>query len=448
MRKLFFSLAVLAVLSSCSPSGDKPHNPTYAVEDAPGYNCWPMLQPVGNRLVCVYTIGKAHAPAEKGRSTHARYSDDGGLTWSESKMIFHDPECGTSSIGKGVDQDGAALFWVRRLGIEPRMALYRTTDGVDFELIAAPIMEPNAMQITDVFHTPDGLMCMWFSDDYSSHRDNKSWGYLLSRDNGHNWEQTVIEDGLPLGEWPTEPSVAVLGDGVLLAVGRAEGGGSQFQLTSSDWGKTWSKTRTNIDDVLISTPSLIYDPATGLISNYYFERGKGCLKRRVASAGAVLADPCAWGDPEIVAWGNMLRPYDSGNANAVRMGDRHYVTYYAGDEHDCKVLVASIGDGTKGSGQAGRRILVIGDTGDGEWCLEYAHRMHCIVEDYGKDGAGVEDIPSQLDEAALNLPVPSVDEVIVVSALGKKSLIAGQVKAVFPDAKVRVVRRHPNVSNS
>jgi len=443
MKKIILFLATMVSAISCSSTGDGAWNPTYAVEDAPGYNCWPMIQPVGDRLVCVYTIGKSHAPAEKGRATYARYSDDGGVSWSERKMIFHDPDCGTSSIGKGVDQDGAALFWVRRLGIEPRMALYRTTDGVDFELIAAPVMEPNAMQITDVFQTPEGLMCMWFSDDYSSHRDNKSWGSLLSRDNGHTWEQTVIEGDLPLGEWPTEPSVAVFGDGRLLAIGRAEGGGSQFQLTSTDWGRTWSKTRTNIDDVLISTPSLIYDPATGIISNYYFERGKGCLKRRNADAQAVFADPCAWDDPEIVAWGNMLRPYDSGNANAVRMGDRHYVTYYAGDERDCKVLVASLGGRSDRACKTGRRILMLGDTGSVEDCLGYAHGRHCIVETYGHKGSSAEDIRSQLDTALLNLPALSVNEVIAIARDGDAKAIAAQISQALPSAQVRVMRHFP-----
>lgn len=443
LKDIKISIAVAVALTaaastvSCSSGQAGSWNPTYAVEDAPGYNCWPMIQPVGERLVCVYTIGKAHAPAEKGRATYARYSDDGGVSWSERRMIFHDEDCGTSSIGKGVNLDGAALFWVRRLGIEPRMALYRTRDGVDFELISAPVLEPNAMQITDVFATPEGLMCMWFSDDYSSQRDNKSWGSLLSRDNGATWEQTVIEDDLPLGEWPTEPSVVVFGDGRLLAIGRAEGGGSQFQLTSTDWGKTWSKTRTNIDDVLISTPSLIYDAATGLISNYYFERGKGCLKRRVADAEAAFIDPRAWGEPEIVAWGNMLRPYDSGNANAVQMGNRHLVTYYAGDEWDCKVLVASVGDGRGLKSKAGRRILMVGDTGDGEWCREYAHRRHCVVENYGKAGSDTGDIASQLDTALLNIPALSVDEVMVVSHDAVTPELRERIRELMPQAKIR-----------
>ena len=46
---------------------------TYTVEGAPGYNCWPMIQTIGRRLVCVYTIGKEHNPGEKGRAAFSRF---------------------------------------------------------------------------------------------------------------------------------------------------------------------------------------------------------------------------------------------------------------------------------------------------------------------------------------------------------------------------------------
>ena len=79
------------------------------------------------------------------------------------------------------------------MNANPRMALYRTSDGKSFELISTPSLNPNPMQITDIFHTPDGLECLWFSDDYSDDNDNKSWGALVSKDNGLTWEQRVIE---------------------------------------------------------------------------------------------------------------------------------------------------------------------------------------------------------------------------------------------------------------
>ena len=333
---LFITLCFLTV--ACSTKETVVHT----VEDAPGYNCWPMIQSIGNRLVCVYTVGKFHDTSEKGRGAYARYSDDGAKSWSERILIDESPEYGTSSIGKGMDSDGNALFWIRRMNANPRMALYRTSDGKSFELISTPPLDPNPMQITDIFHTPDGLECLWFSDDYSDDNDNKSWGALVSKDNGLTWEQRVIERDLPKKDWPTEPSVAVIGDGCLLAIARSEiEGGHQFQLTSYDWGKTWTKSITNIDDVLQSTPSLIYDRNKSLIYNYYYQRGAGLLKVRIASVKDILEDGSAWPEPRILAEGGRERPYDSGNANAVAINARHYITYYSGDSVNCRVLVAT-----------------------------------------------------------------------------------------------------------
>lgn len=341
MRKILAALAI--VLCSMAETACSQEGVTVSVvEDAPGYNCWPMIQPVGNRLVCIYTIGKEHDPGEKNRSAWARYSDDGGRSWSEKILIDGSPEYGTSSIGKGTDKEGNALFWIRRLHADRRMALYRTTDGERFEQVSTPPLNPLPMQITDIFHTPEGLVCLWFSDDYSD-APNKSWGTLTSRDDGRTWKQRTVEDSLSRKEWPTEPSVAVLGDGRLLAIARCEDiGESLFQLTSSDWGKTWQKTRTNIDDVHQSTPTLIYDERKELIYTYYYQRGAGLLKLRVARCRDILEDAAAWPEPVVLAEGGRERPHDSGNANAVAMGRRHFITYYSGDPVNCQVLVASL----------------------------------------------------------------------------------------------------------
>lgn len=300
-----------------------------------------MIQTVGNRLICIYTIGKEHNPSEKGRAAYARYSDDGARTWSERVLIDQDQAYGTSSIGKGTDENGNALFWIRRMGASERMALYRTRDGKDIELISKPALDPLPMQITDIYHTPEGLECLWFSDDYDRDRANKSWGVLLSKDGGYTWRQRIVEGNLRLEEWPTEPSVIVYGDGRLLAIARSEGGtGNQFQLTSSDWGKTWTKSRTNISDVQESTPTLILDRKTDLVHNYYYQRGAGLLKVRVADAEQIFSSPGSWPEPEIVAEGGRERPYDSGNANAVGRKKTHYITYYSGDPVNCEVLMA------------------------------------------------------------------------------------------------------------
>ena len=102
-------LMLLVILASAAHAQQ-----VYEVDGTPGYNCWPMIQPVGDRIVCIYTIGKAHNPWEKGRAAYAKYSDDGARSWSEKILIDCNADYGTSSIGKGTDSQGNALFWIRR----------------------------------------------------------------------------------------------------------------------------------------------------------------------------------------------------------------------------------------------------------------------------------------------------------------------------------------------
>ena len=87
------------------------------VQDVPGYNSWQMIQSVGDRLVCAYSRGSAHTIHEGKRDVFARYSDDGGRTWSEEITVADSPEYGEVTIGKGLDKNGAMLCWVRCWGV-------------------------------------------------------------------------------------------------------------------------------------------------------------------------------------------------------------------------------------------------------------------------------------------------------------------------------------------
>lgn len=316
------------------------------VEARPGYNSWPMIAVVGDRLVCTYSRGSGHSIGEGARDAFARTSRDGGRTWTPEAALARDPLVGEVMIGKGRDLDGAALFWVRCLGRPAsHHDLYRTRDGVAFEKVASPALSPFPMQITDVFRVEDRLMALWFATRYRDD-DEQSWGTLVSADNGRTWTQTTVETVRKKGELPTEPSVVNLGGGRLLGLARTECGGdssaSQFQLTSRDGGATWRKTRTNIRDVNASSPSLLYDARTGRVFNYYYERGRKVVKRRVARADAVFDRPLDWPAPEALLRGDEARPWDAGNVNAVEMGGRHYLAYYTGDETNTAVCVAAV----------------------------------------------------------------------------------------------------------
>lgn len=316
----------------------------FVVQDVAGYNSWPMIQAVGTTLVCAYTRGRAHDIGEVCRGVYARTSADGGATWNPEVTVSNDPECGEVTIGKGLDENGAMLLWVRSWGKKTFHTLYRSADGVNFERIAVPALDPVPMQITDIFHVPTvGLMALWFAGNYHDDALN-AWGTLISRDNGATWEQHVIESGMPKAEWATEPSAVYLGGGRIFVIARTEcveptTRAAQFQLESTDYGATWTRSRTNIGDVSISTPSLIYDEATGLVSNYYFQRGRGVLKRRVVRISDISGHPLKWPDPEVVALGSTSY-LDAGNVNAVALGDSHFLAYYSGKHPDTAVVVS------------------------------------------------------------------------------------------------------------
>lgn len=326
----------------------KPH----VVQDVSGYNSWPMMQAIGEKLVCVYSRGSAHSIGEDARAVYARTSTDNGKTWTKETVVANTPHYGEVAVGKGLDSTGAMFLWVRRIGKDWNHDLYRTTDGVTFTLVATPKLAVTPMQITDVFAVPSvGLMALWFAGNYSDDAVH-AWGKLTSSDNGATWTQTTIESSLPKSQWPTEPSAVYVGDGRILGIARIEGGGvyttrSQFQMTSTDYGATWNRSKTNIGDVSASTPSLILDPKTGLLSNYYYQRGRGVLWRRVVDPDNVFDNPLGWPLSEAVATGSRIG-IDSGNVNATVIGDTHYLAFYSGKAPDTAVLVSEVPAPTAG----------------------------------------------------------------------------------------------------
>ncbi len=317
----------------------------FVVEETKGYNSWPMMQAIGNKLVCVYSRGSGHTIGEDARVAYARTSNDRGRTWTPETEVANTRGFGEVAVGKGLDSQGAALFWIRRVGKVWLQDLYRTTDGVNYKLVTTPKLSPTPVQITDIFTVPKvGLMCLWFSGGYADGNDH-AWGTLTSTDDGATWKQTTVEAGLNKAQWPTEPSAVYLGDGKIFAIGRCEvwDGGttarSQHQLTSTDFGATWKRVQTNIGEVMGSTPTLVLDAKTGLVSNYYYQRGKGgVLRRRVVDPHFIFNRPLQWPVSEAIAVGSE-DPTEAGNINATFIGDTHYLALYSGHAPNTSVLV-------------------------------------------------------------------------------------------------------------
>jgi len=318
------------------------------VSDKPGYNSWPMIQAMGGLLICSYSRDNArpsdgHTIDPGSRDSYARVSADGGRTWSEERTVAADPKIGEVNEGIGLDSTGAALLWVRCWGKGRRHELYRTTDGVAFEKIASITPEPFPMQVMDVTRVQGlGLVSPWFAGNYKKDGAN-SWGLLVSEDDGRTWKRRIVEDRLSVREWVTEPSLVDLGKGRLLIVGRCERKpGSQFQLLSVDGGKTWKKSRTNISDVQESTPSLVYDRKTGVLCNYYYQRGARLLKRRVVDADFIVGHPESWPEPEVLDCGFETRYCDAGNVNVTRLGAVDCCAWYTGTSSNATVVVTAV----------------------------------------------------------------------------------------------------------
>lgn len=319
----------------------KPLAQPHVVQDLPGYNSWPMMQAIGGKLVCVYSRGSGHTIGEGSRDVYARTSNDSGKTWTPETVIANSPDYGEVPVGKGLDSSGAMLLWVRRVGKEWHHDLYRTTDGVTFSLVVTPKLAVRPMQITDVFAVPKvGLMALWFAGDYGDKPTN-AWGTVTSSDNGATWTQTTVESDLPKAQWPTEPAAVYLGEGKILAIARTEVGPAQFQLVSTDAGATWKRSQTNIGDIFCSTPSLVYDFQSGLLSHYYFHRGKGLLRRRVVDPKRVFDHPLQWPASDVVATGSRST-FDAGNVNATVMEGTHYLSFYSGKDPETAVLVSAV----------------------------------------------------------------------------------------------------------
>ena len=315
--------------------------PPSVVHEAVGYNSWPMMQAVGKRLVCTYSRGSAHTIDEPARGVYAKTSDDGGKTWSDEVCVVNDPAIGEVAEGIGPSEDGAALLWVRCWGKGRRHELYRTEDGRTFTRIARLTPDPFPMQVMDPVKVPTvGLVSPWFAGSYGNKTSGHSWGLLVSADNGRTWTQRVVERDLPKDDWPTELCAAYLGEGRILVVARCESGAKcQFQVVSTDYGRTWKRAKTNITDVKESTPSLIYDEKTGKVANYYYHRIARKLKRRVADAKFIFDHPSEWPEPTVLFEGKEPRDYDAGNVKATTTGGVNYLAIYTGTPTDTAVLV-------------------------------------------------------------------------------------------------------------
>ena len=79
----------------------------------------------------------------------------------------------------------------------------------------------------------------------------KSWGTLVSSDDGRTWTQRTVESGLTRSEWPTEPTVLFRGREI-----RAYDAGNANAVAcgSRQFVATYTGSPTNTEIVVVSVP--------------------------------------------------------------------------------------------------------------------------------------------------------------------------------------------------
>jgi hypothetical protein len=312
---------------------DNVKNKGFHVTTDDGYNAFPFIGTVNNKLVCVYSIGKSHTD-NTNVDIFAKTSPN-GVIWSKAKKIISTENVRDTITGLGHDSLGVIYFWNRKgtpVNADCSFDLYKTSDGIKFTKKSSPVFDIKPSHIGDALHIPTvGVISF-----YNTYRANRnSYGYVLTKDGGETWSQIEIASPTTQSDTPTEISGTYIGDGKILALGRSEDSAAMFQIQSSDFGKTWETKITNITDVYLSTPTLIYDD-DGYITVYYYNRADGKLKKRKAIASTVFESATSWGEPSNIASGSVGQ--DAGNANSVKFNNNIIVVYYSGTDTETSVI--------------------------------------------------------------------------------------------------------------
>lgn len=308
------------------------------------YNAWPFITTYRDRLVCLYTRTNAHESSEK-RDIYMQYSFDGIVWSSETKVISNvNALGGITAIGN--DSNGNIIAWIRNGGIGTINELYRSTDGYIFEKIStlsSPV-EFNIEGLTSIINVPTVGLMSFFCTYYLQNQQPSRWGIATSNDDGLTWTLQLKWQETDAFKCPMETNGVYLGDGKILAMARRDIPGTPYTLhhiQSSDYGKTWTLADSNVDDILSSTPSLLYNSTTQKVTVFYVKRVNynNILKVREADLSAVWDKPTNWPDSRDI---NTMQTYDGGQVNAEEFNSKKFATVYAGSKTEDGIYITMV----------------------------------------------------------------------------------------------------------
>ena len=300
---------------------------TMEIAEPTSYKSWPFVGVAGGKLICLYSVGASHTDT---KSSINYKTSENGVIWSSDCEIISTSTQRDNVTGKGYDENGDFIFWVRRGGpgeSGTTFELYRTSDGKSFERVSMPMFANANGHIGDIVYVPEsGLFAFW-----NSYGNERAWGYVKSTDNGETWMEIVCESSLSPTNCPVEMSPAYIGDGKILVMGRQDRDSSAgtFQIQSNDRGETFTKYSTNTK-VVGATPSVIFDSQEDTVYQYYFDRATGQLKLITATLETIWNNPTSWPSSEIIAQVDG-RGQDTGNVNTCQFGNIQIASFYSGN---------------------------------------------------------------------------------------------------------------------
>lgn len=308
------------------------------------YNAWPFITTYRDRLVCLYARTKAHEYSEK-RDIYMQYSFDGIVWSSETKVISNVNALGAiTAIGN--DSNGNIIAWLRNGGIGAINELYRSTDGYIFEKIStlSSPAEFNIEGLTSIINVPTVGLMSFFCTYYLQNQQPSRWGIATSNDDGLTWTLQLKWQEIDAFKCPMETNGVYLGDGKILAMARRDIPGTPYTLhhiQSSDYGQTWTLADSNVDDILSSTPSLLYDSTTQKVTVFYVKRVNynNILKVREADLSAVWDKPTNWPDSRDI---NTMQTYDGGQVNAEEFNGKKFAAVYAGSKTEDGIYITMV----------------------------------------------------------------------------------------------------------
>ena len=296
------------------------------VAEPTAYKAWSFVGVAGGKLICLYSVGKSHTDT---KSSINYKTSENGVIWSSEREIISTDSQRDNVTGKGYDNDGNFIFWVRRGNpgaSTTKFELYKTVDGNTFEMVSSNLFATAKGHIGDIVNVEGhGMFAFW-----NNYGDTRSWGYVKSTDNGVTWTETTIEVGQTKTDCPVEMSPVYLGNGKILVIGRQDWNGNygMFQIQSDDYCETFTKSSCNINHSG-ATPSILYDSNTDTLSLYYFVRASGELKLITTLSTTIWDNPTSWDAGTVIATVDG-RGADAGNVNACKFGDLQIASFYSG----------------------------------------------------------------------------------------------------------------------